>query len=268
MQSPIVTSATVVKHSVTRGGSPIATLSLVYPRFVHSEFMTHRAFSRNAMSSRAVPVAKMIAQVRENPAMPIHWGANQPGMQANSELTGADRANAVIQWQCAARHAADTAEQMNHLGLHKQVVNRILEPFQWMRTVVTSTEWENFFSLRCNPMAEPNMRELAECMRTVLSGSKPIERDWHTPYFDDVEYIKIDGDVSKACMISAARCARVSYLNHDGTAPDIEKDLALGETLKTSNHASPFEHVAFAAGADVKSRNFTGWTQYREVIGL
>jgi thymidylate synthase ThyX len=266
MQASIVTSATVVKHSVTRGGSPIATLALVYPRFVHSEFMTHRAFSRNAMSSRAVPVAKMIAQVRENPAMPIHWGANQPGMQAGGEIE--DRYEGVSIWLCAAADAANRAEQLNNLGLHKQVVNRILEPFQWMHTVVTSTEWENFFSLRCHEMAEPNMQALAYCMRDALQQSTPLERDFHMPYFDDIEYIKIDGDVSKACMISAARCARVSYLNHDGTAPDIEKDLALGETLKTSNHASPFEHVAFAAASDVKSRNFTGWTQYREVIGL
>lgn len=264
--SPITTSATMVKHSVTRGGSEIATLSLVYPRFVHSEFMTHRAFSRNAMSSRAVPVSKMIAQVREQPAMPIHWGANQPGMQANGEID--HQGDAVALWNLAARQAADTAERMNALGLHKQVVNRILEPFQWMRTVVTSTEWENFFSLRCNEMAEPNMRALAECMRTVLQGSKPVLRDFHMPYFEDIEMINIEGDVHKACIVSAARCARVSYLNHDGSAPNIEKDLALGETLRGSNHASPFEHVAFAAASDFKSRNFTGWTQYREVMGL
>lgn len=269
MQSPIVTSATVIKHSVTRGGSPIATLALVYPRFVHSEFMTHRAFSRNAMSSRAVPVAKMIAQVRENPAMPIHWGANQPGMQAGGEVGPAAKFDAMQLWRQSANAAAAVAEAMTRdLGLHKQVANRILEPYQWMHTIVTSTEWENFFSLRCNAMAEPNMQALAYCMRDALQQSTPVERDFHMPYFDDIEYIKIDGDVSKACIISAARCARVSYLNHDGTAPDIEKDLALGETLKTSNHASPFEHVALAAAPDVKSRNFTGWTQYREVIGL
>lgn len=264
--SPLTTSAQVVKHSTSRGGSPIITLSLVYPRFIHSEFMTHRAFSRNSMSSRAVPVAKMIEQVRTAPATPAHWGANQPGMQANMEVDR--KGDALALWNLAASQAADVAERMNDLGLHKQVTNRILEPFQWMRTVVTSTEWDNFFFLRCNPMAEPNMRDLAECMRNAIETSVPIERDFHMPYFDDIEFIKIAGDVNKACMISAARCARVSYLNHDGSAPDIDKDLDLGEKLKSSNHASPFEHVAIAAGADYKSRNFTGWTQYRETLGL
>jgi thymidylate synthase ThyX len=262
----LVISASVVRHSVSRAAAPIVTMSLVYPRLIHSEFMTHRAFSRNAMSSRAVPVAKMIAQVRENPAMPIHWGTNKPGMQAGDEIE--DRYNGVNLWLRAAREAAATAEEMNNLGLHKQVVNRVLEPFQWMRTIVTSTEWENFFSLRCNEMAEPNMQALAYCMRDALSQSEPVERDTHLPYFDDIEYIHIGGDVHKACMISAARCARVSYLNHDGTAPEYIKDLALADMLKTSSHASPFEHVAFAAGADVRSRNFTGWTQFREVVGL
>lgn len=230
--------------------------------------MTHRVFSRNAMSSRAVPVAKMIDQVRTQPAMPTHWGANEPGMQANDELGLADQAVAKNLWLMAAKDAALRATEMNALGLHKQVVNRILEPFQWMRTVVTSTEWENFFDLRCHPAAEPNMRALAECMRDALAMSVPIERDWHTPFFDDIEYVNISGDMTKACMISAARCARVSYLNHDGTTPNYEKDLALADTLKTSHHASPFEHVALAAAAGVRSRNFTGWTQYREVIGL
>lgn len=269
MLPPITTSATVVRHSITRGGSPIATKELVYPRFVHSEFMTHRAFSRNAMSSRAVPVAKMIDQVRNNPAMPIHWGANQPGMQANGEVGPEAKKDAQVLWLAAAAAAAGAAEAMTRdLGLHKQVANRILEPFQWMRTIVTSTEWDNFFALRCNEAAEPNMQVLAYCMRDALAQSSPVERDMHMPYFDDIEYIKIDGDVTKACVISAARCARVSYLNHDGSVPDIVKDLELGEKLMTSGHASPFEHVAIAAGADVRSRNFTGWTQYREVVGL
>lgn len=258
-------TARVVKHSITRASSPIATLSLIYPRFIHGEFMTHRAFSRNAMSSRAVPVVKMIEQVRIDPAAPIHWGANQPGMQASGEVENIELAKS--KWTLAAMRAADIAEDMAAMGMHKQVVNRILEPFQWMHTVVTATDWDNFFDLRCHDAAEPNMRALAETIRHALSLSTPIERDQHLPYFEDTDYLKVKNEM-EACLVSAARCARVSYLNHDGSAPVIEKDLALAETLKTSKHASPFEHVAFAAGADVRSRNFTGWTQFREVIGL
>jgi len=260
-------SSTVVKHSITRADRPIATLSLVYPRFIHGEFMTHRAFSRNAMSSRAVPVAKMIAQVRADPAMPVHWGANQPGMQADGEISAADLQRAKDLWREAAGDAADVAQMMADMGLHKQVVNRILEPFQWMRTIVTATDWDNFFELRCHDAAEPNMRALAECMKRSLELSTPVVRDVHLPYFDDTEYLKVR-DVMQAAMVSSARCARVSYLNHDGSDPVIAKDLDLAASLQSSRHASPFEHVAFAAGADVRSRNFMGWTQFREIICL
>ncbi len=240
----------------------------MYEVFQDVSLMDERDLSRNAMSSRAVPVQKMIDQVRNDPAMPIHWGANKPGMQAGEELTGGELKDAKAEWLQAAKQAADSAEQMMRLGLHKQVVNRILEPFQWMRTIVTSTEWDNFFDLRLHEMAEPNMQALAKCMREALDNSTPIVRDHHLPYFDDVEYIQIGGSVEKACLISAARCARVSYLNHDGSAPSVTKDLELATMLKNSRHASPFEHVAFSAGADTRSRNFVGWNQFRETLGL
>ena len=76
----------VIADSISESGKRITTFQLKYPRFIHSEVMTHRVFSRNASSSRAIPVKKMIEQVRNNPAMPIHWGANQSGMQAKNEL--------------------------------------------------------------------------------------------------------------------------------------------------------------------------------------
>lgn len=279
-------SARIVKDSRTRAGSRITTMSLIYPRFIHAEAKTHRALSidglqvesmtdvslmnerglsRNAMSSRAVPVAKMIHQVRTDPAMPIHWGANQPGMQANGQVEDIELARKS--WLAAANVAANIAEDMVAQGLHKQVVNRILEPFQWMHTIVTATDWDNFYDLRIHDAAEPNMRALAECMKHAMDISKPVESDVHIPFFDDTEYLKVR-DVMQAAMVGAARCARVSYLNHDGSDPIILKDLDLAEQLRVSKHASPFEHVAFAAGADVRSRNLTGWTQFREVIGL
>jgi thymidylate synthase ThyX len=263
------TSAKIVLHSVAHTHDhPLVTMQLVYPRFIHSEFMTHRVFSRNAMSSRAVPVAKMIEQVRTNPAMPIHWGANQPGMQANGEVNAEAKQDAQILWYQAANIAANVAEVMSRdLGLHKQVVNRILEPYQWMHTIVTATEWDNFFSLRLDAAAEPNMRRLAEVMRDAIKDSKAVERTFHAPYVSDDEMKQLNPE--QAALVSAARCARVSYLNHDGTAPSIEKDLALADTLRTSQHASPFEHQAWALSeAYYHSRNFRGWEQFRERITL
>lgn len=259
------TEAKIILDSISPAGARLTTMQLVYPRFIHSEFMTHRVFSRNAMSSRAVPVAKMIEQVRNSPAMPNHWGKNQSGMQARSELEGVELAEAKALWLKAARDASDHAERMVEIGLHKQVANRILEPFQFMRTIVTATEWDNFFSLRIHPDADPNIYELAEAMDRALDESMPRIRAIHTPYvgFWDAP------TTTERMMLSAARCARVSYLTHDGSKPNIEKDLQLANMLKESRHASPFEHQAAASddGSEWFS-NFKGWRSFRMELGI
>lgn len=266
--------AKVIADSISGAGKRITTLELEYPRFFHSEFLTHRVFSRNAMSSRAIPVAKMIKQVQDDPAMPIFWGKNQPGMQAKEELTGRDLDNAKMAWQTAAICAAAQASLMNNFGLHKQIANRILEPFQNMRTLVTSTEWDNFFELRDHPDAQPEFQALARCMREAMSSSYPCPRyadnalfAWHLPYITVEE--RFVGDISRLCKISVARCARVSYLTHGGDKPRDTEDLALYERLVGSvpRHASPTEHQALAhASAYHQSNNFRGWTQFRESI--
>lgn len=265
--------AKMIADSVSPVGKRICTLELQYPRFIHGEVMTHRVFSRNAMSSRAIPVAKMIEQVRNNPALPVHWGANQPGMQARQELEGESLAESREMWFQAAEAAADFAEKMTTLGLHKQVANRILEPFQWMRTLVTATEWDNFFALRMHPDAQPEFQSLAVKMFDAMSESIPAGRvhngpdSWHLPYVRDDERGLYRDDV--LLRLSTARCARVSYLTHDGELPDIDKDLELYDRLvgSTPIHASPCEHQAkpLVFGTDV-SRNFRGWKQHREMV--
>lgn len=273
-QQPSTITATVIADSISTLGNRITTLQLKYPRFIHSEFMTHRVFSRNSASSRAIPVAKMIAQVQNDPAMPIYWGLNQPGMQASKEHE--DISTAQVWWKAAAIDAAASATLLNDLGLHKQIVNRVLEPFQWMHTIVTATEWDNFFELRCHPDAQPEFQVLACAIRTAMEDSAPVVRAcermgwngaWHLPYVLDDERASIA--TSTLTKLSAARCARVSYLKHDGTTPNIEDDLTLFERLVGGKplHASPIEHQAWAAGAeDRNSRNFFGWHQYRALF--
>lgn len=261
-------TATVIADSISSYGKRITTLQLKYPRFIHSEFLTHRTCSRNSSSSRAIPVAKMIEQVRTDPAMPIHWGKNRPGMQADGEIENKDKA--VNRWRAAANSAADQAEEMIDLGLHKQIVNRVLEPFQWMHTIVTATEWDNFFELRCHPDAQPEFQALANAIRTAMDNSVPVIRSgslaWHLPYISDEERANLH--TYTLPKISAARCARVSYLKHDGTAPSIEDDMALFERLVGSKplHASPIEHQACASNSMTRSRNFLGWVQYRDLF--
>lgn len=261
----------IIADSISESGKRLTTFQLKYPRFIHAEIMTHRVFSRNAGSSRAVPVAKMIEQVRNNPAMPIHWGKNQSGMQAKEELTGQELHNTQRMWEIAAADTAYNAELMAKHGPHKQIVNRILEPFQHMHTILTATEFDNFFELRIHEDAQPEIYALALTMKQAMNANKPrllLVGMWHLPYITDKE--KIEFDYAVLCKISAARCCRVSYLKHDGTQPSIEDDLKLFDRLVGSAplHASPLEHQAtpYVKGAGNYFRsNLQGWTQYRKI---
>lgn len=265
------------KSSVT--GKEIITWELTYPRFIHSEFMTHRLFSRNAASSRAIPVAKMLEMVREHPAMPVRFGANQAGMQDKG--TGHDafilmecepdfdgniefiELTAEQWWEMAAHSAASYAEAFSDAGYHKQVANRLIEPFQWMKTVMTATELDNWFWLRAHKDADPTIEALARCMWEVLEKSVPFELhpgEWHVPYVTVRRtHWRLEGDygplkywdfrsgteltLEQALAISSSCCAQVSYRKLDDT---LEKAQTVYERLVGSEpvHASPFEHQA------------------------
>ena len=276
--------AKIIEDSISIEGKRITTFQLLYPRFIHAELMTHRVFSRNASSSRAIPVKKMIQMVREEPAMPIHWGKNQPGMQANEELLLGDRYRAEVLWREAAQKAASVAERMMEMGLHKQVANRILEPFQHISVVLTATDLDNWFELRAHEDAQPEIHALAIQMRHAMAESIPRELkpgEWHLPYvtLDERNDRFFNNNPELLRQVSAARCCRVSYLRHDGTAASVSDDLALCEKLVGAKplHASPFEHQAtpdyyvkdMEAGHWKQPElhgNFTGWIQYRKQI--
>lgn len=257
--------AKIIADSISEAGARITTMELRYPRFIHAEVLTHRQFSRNASSSRAIPVRKMLAQVWSDPAMPEHWGANQAGMQARSELAGVRRTAARWLWRAAGKAACGFTWLAMRLGLHKQVANRLLEPWQRISVVVTSTEWDNFFALRAHPDAQPEIRALAEQMRDAMAASTPrllLTGQWHTPYF-------LDGhsDSGLGLKCSVARCARVSYLTHDGKKSDLRDDSALHDKLLGGNppHLSPFEHQATPAAG--WHANFNGWRSLRNQMG-
>jgi len=258
--TPVQITAKVIAYSrCKRTGRKIATFEFYYPRFIHGELMTHRLFSRNAASSRAIPIKKMIEQVKTNPAFPIHWGRNQAGMQAQEELNPILRKVAIYLWKNAAQLAAGAAEGMDRIGLHKQVVNRVLEPFQIMKTVVTSTCWENWNWLRFHKDAQPEIKELARVAIEALDSAEPFDLepgDWHLPYiytvrdlegriryFDKPLGLMTEYTLEDALMVSASCCAQVSFraLNDDlQKAKDIYKRLVESEPV----HASPFEHQA------------------------
>lgn len=270
-------SAKVIQDSIgAETNVRLLTMQLAYPRFIHSEFLTHRVFSRNSSSSRAIPIERVLRQVRENPALPIHWGKNKPGMQASEQIEGIDLVQAHYWWVRAAEEASRCAEKMQSYGLHKQVVNRVLEPFQLIHVVVTATEWQNFFDLRAHSDAQPEIRVLAEVMLDAMNKSAPVRRSvlqadasgWHLPYVKDEEREMYYRYPTYLAQLSAARCARVSYVNHDGSEPNEEKDIELFRRLVGGNpiHASPTEHQAFSWQGTKWVGNFRHWFQFRKMI--
>jgi thymidylate synthase ThyX len=262
-------SARILADSRSPAGVRLTSMEVRYPRFIHSELMTHRVFSRNSASSRAIPIKKMIATVREEPAMPVWWGRNQSGMSAREEVAPDVAERAKAEWLAALDDALRHAEQLAapDIDLHKQLVNRLLEPFAWITVIVTATEWANFFTQRTHPDAQPEIQKLAQLMLAAYRASTPATvalGRWHVPLIQDDER-ELPDEV--LCRLSVARCARVSYLTHDGRR-DREKDLDLYDKLLeggANGHWSPFEHVATpSADPAVRSGNFIGWEQFRK----
>ncbi|UZA57343.1 FAD-dependent thymidylate synthase [Moraxella bovis] len=288
--------ATVIADSISaHTGTRITTLELEYPRFILAELNTHRMFSRNTASSRAIPIDKMIELVETNPATPIHWGLNQSGMQAKHE-----QANPIVAtntWLEASNDAIKHARKLQALGLHKQIVNRVLEPFQIVKTLVTATNYDNFFHLRLHKDAQPEIQQLAYVMYEAMKKSKPVQLnqgEWHTPYYGNGYWNEhCDNDLETALMISCSCSAQVSYRKNDTS---IEKAIKIYDKLIGSEpkHASAFEHCAtpidveeeFNGGLSnevshgitgitfgnenqgnaMDSGNFTNWIQYRQLI--
>lgn len=252
----------------------LTTMELTYPRFVHSQFMTHRVFSRNSSSSRAIPISKIIRQVEEDPVIPVYWGKNQSGMQANEELNFSESAKAAAQWLSARDVAIEQVNRLIELNVHKQIVNRLLEPWMWITVIVSATEWENFFNQRCHKDPQPEIQKIALMAKEQYDSNIPkiLKVDeWHRPYTNDIDELRKNLNEAQITCISVARCARVSYLSHDGKR-DINKDLELYDKLLEGFHMSPLEHVARVYDPKEEldfGSNFgesSGWMQYRKHI--
>ncbi len=272
----------------------LSTLLLRYPRWIHAELMTHRVLSRNASSSRAIPIKKMIDDINNDPAVPLHWGKNQKGMQADEECNELIRfRNDVVlretAWLRARDLAVEAAERFAEAGYHKQIANRLLEPFMHITVLVSATEWDNFLELRDHPDTEPHFQMLAKCIRRELNNETTIQMlapgRWHLPFIELSDWNDAydrhgcnDPLPSTQDMIklSAARCASTSYRTVDGEPMTMDRAEAIFKKLVESKplHASPFEHVAQVdrcAGINgwmnpSQHRNFVGFRQYRAMI--
>lgn len=277
-------------------------MEVTFPRIVLAEFNTHRVFSRNSASSRAIPVEKMLKRVVEDPFIPVYWGKNQKGMQASEELSDvideqgtSPRGRALTGWLHARDNAVETVKrfQLPDIDLHKQIANRLLEPWLFHTVIVTSTEWGNWDGLRTHRDAQPEIRKIAVNMTDERAANTPkllADHEWHLPLVTDFTDLVYAGfNINEIGLISVGRCARVSYLTHDGKR-DPKADIDLALKLQNAGHMSPFEHVARPAtiidwrdkllttsgvtGVDKGDLdldeaffgNFRGWVQFRKSI--
>jgi hypothetical protein len=286
----VTISAEMILHSVSPNRIPIRTMALRYPKFIHAELMTHRVFSRNASSSRAIPVERLIQDVIDDTAMPLKWFSNKPGMQGGDEIVGAERDALIEEWIRARDEAVSRARKMSALGAHKQHVNRVIEPFCHINVLVSSTSWANWNALRDHPDAQPEIRELARQINIAAKASVPTllqPGQWHLPYVREEDWLLVGGEkgimdreaLKVLIKLSVARCARVSYLTQAGEPPKMEDDLKLYERLVGAQplHASPAEHQATPDTFNGTDRggiwaqpefhgNFGGWIQYRKLL--
>lgn len=281
-------SAKVIADSINEWGQRLVTLECKFHRFILAEINTHRVFSRNSASNRAIPYQKQDPdadqtntirhRVMTDPAMPIHWGKEQKGMQSGEAHIIKDIYFLKSKWIDARNYAVEVADVLHAMHLHKSLINRLLEPFMWHTAIITSTEWANFFNQRCDPAAQPEMKAIADQMQIAYFSSVPKQLghgEWHLPYIQTQDWeiayeirpdLTVLGIVGLLKQVSTARCARVSYLTHDGKR-DLNEDINLFERLKGSGHWSPFEHQATPVAQEHDNfhcGNFVGWKQFRK----
>lgn len=257
MSVPTARSILSSQHAIS--GKRIHTILGRIPRIVLAELNTHCVFSRNTASSRAIPISRMIQNVIDDPFIPLVWGKNQKGMQATEEcnelilvpgaepfeLTDARSFTNIEAWLAARDDAVEWANRFADAGYHKQIVNRLLEPWMWTYVLITSTQWSNFFALRDHKDAEPHIAMFARAARDAIENAavqtlQPGE--WHLPFAQAVGGPGIE-DLIK---LSVACCASTSYKTVDGFDMTLERAIELHDKLRTAEllHASPFEHQA------------------------
>lgn len=275
----------------------LSSILMYYPHVIHAELLTHRVFSRNAASSRAIPVKKMIQSVRDDPYVPPKWYANQPGMQGTVELEGVALRRAQRAYNTALCDAIDHAASLDEIGAHKQIANRIINPYMHILVLVTSTQWSNFLHVRDHGDAEPSMQLLRAAVRACLDASKPRllkPGEWHLPWVSQAdcetigqanrtvpEDMRMQRNQTDRLRLSVARSASTSYKTVEGFDMSLERAVGLHDKLVGGDplHASPTEHQAkvdklFDDRAIVKqfrhpelSGNLApGWIQYRKTI--
>jgi thymidylate synthase ThyX len=268
----------IVADSINPSGSRITTFLLKYPRFIHAEFMTHRCFSRNAASSRAIPIELMVRAVANSPAEPEFYASNKSGMAAVEEVDLDTKRHGFADIMQLRLQAMDVVAHLSKLGFHKQIANRYIEPWSHITVIATATDpgLRNFFALRAHPAAQQEFQVLAYRMLDAYMNSAPAQLDWdqwHLPFGEYMPDVREEVQIK----IAVARCCWVSYKRHDKDSFDINDAIKRHDECLEFGHMSPLEHVAqasedcpsysnFDVGYDhVQPSYHSGWFQYRKM---
>ncbi len=285
--------AKILKDSISPDNVRLTTMEITFPRIILSELNTHRNTSKNSASSRARPIEKVIKDVLDNSFVPEYWGKNQKGMQAEQELSITEQTEAAKEWLDARDDAVRHARKLLEIGVHKQITNRLLEPFMYHTVICTATEWSNLLALRCHKDAQPEFRKIALLMKQIYNdNASNCDRldydDWHLPLIlsEEISELKKTFPIEQIKLISTGRCTRVSYLTHHGVRDPLA-DIELATRIKNEGHMSPFEHIArpmnsenaeykygtrgnfFGDNKDPKKSfagNLRGWVQFRKEL--
>ena len=255
--------AKIVADSIAFG-TRLTTVEVCYPRFILAEDNTHRVFSRNSASSRAIPIERRIEQVLKNPFVPAAFAKNKAGMSADEVLDELANEEAAKDWLTARDACVEAARSLAARGVHKQYANRLLELWSWHTVIKTATEWTNFDNLRDHPAAQPEMQLAARCTKKARAENTPRELDvgeWHLPYVEQADNVMqsekpllVNGEpvgrvtwhateIADRLAISVARCAAISF-ERQYAEKTVEQYIARHDDLLQSRHLSPFEHQA------------------------
>lgn len=254
--------AEIIADSINLFGHRITTFVVTFPRIVLAEFNTHRMFSRNSASSRAIPFKTMIEAVEKNPFIPLKWMKDHKGMQGTEYFEDPKHVRLLNELWLNGRDAAVESAKNMHCAIYnipvtKQLCNRQLETYMWHTAIVTATEWDNFYALRAEGAAEIHIQHLAELMLQAQNASKPkvLESgEWHIPFGENIQLPSLlpieagltlnEGIELAKVKVATARCAGVSYtvVGEDGKEETYEKLIGRHNRLASMGHWSPFEH--------------------------
>jgi len=242
--------AKILADSISVVGHRLTTFEVTFPRIVLAEVNTHKMISKNSASSRAIPVGERIVAIETDPFIPESFGKNKAGMQHEEILDGDADMAARKHWMQAMGACVVEARAMEGINVHKQLANRLLEPFSWHTAILSGTDWDNFEHLRVHPAAQGEFSKAARMMMDMKRESTPVLVEpgtWHLPHVPEVYYGAVRSKVEPGAWlnwakVSAARCGRVSFMRQN--AQNFDKDVARADAFISDGHMSPLEHPA------------------------